>query len=92
LNYFYTFLFVLITSSVFSQTATVQGIIFDESRNPIAFANVSTSEGGTVSNSNGFYQLKITAGQTLKLKISYIGFKPITAKLNLKENQVEELK
>jgi hypothetical protein len=91
LNYFYTLLFLLTTSAVFSQTATVQGIIFDESRNPIAFANVSTSQGGTVSNSNGFYQLKIPAEQTLKLKISYIGFKPITAKLNLKNNQVEEL-
>jgi len=91
LNYFYAFFFVLITSSVFSQTATVQGIIFDESRNPIAFANVSTSQSGTVSNSNGFYQLKITAEQTLELKISYVGFKPITAKLNLKNNQVEEL-
>ena len=91
MNYFYTLLFLLITSAVFSQTATVQGIIFDESRNPIAFANVSTSQGGTVSNSNGFYQLKIPAEQTLKLKISYIGFKPITAKLNLKNNQVEEL-
>jgi hypothetical protein len=76
---------------VFSQTATVQGIIFDESRNPIAFANVSTSQGGTTSNSNGFYQLKVSAEQTLKLKISYIGFKPITAKFNLKNNQVEEL-
>ena len=76
---------------MFSQTATVQGIIFDESRNPIAFANVSTSQGGTTSNSNGFYQLKVSAEQTLKLKISYIGFKPITAKFNLKNNQVEEL-
>jgi len=91
LNYFYAFLFVLVTSSVFSQTATVQGIIFDESRTPIAFANVSTSQSGTVSNSNGFYQLKIAAEQTLELKISYVGFKPITVKLNLKNNQVEEL-
>ncbi|MBZ9652933.1 TonB-dependent receptor [Psychroflexus montanilacus] len=91
MKYVYILLCLTFTNAVFSQTATVQGIIFDENNNTVPFANISSSDGGTVSNANGFYKLKIRANQTEQLKISYVGFQPITLKLNLKTNQVEEL-
>lgn len=91
MKYVYILLCWTFTNAVFSQTATVQGIIFDENNNTVPFANISSSDGGTVSNANGFYKLKIRANQTEQLKISYVGFQPITLKLNLKTNQVEEL-
>lgn len=91
MKYVYILLCWTFTNAVFSQTATVQGIIFDENNNTVPFANISSSDGGTVSNANGFYKLEIRANQTEQLKISYVGFQPITLKLNLKTNQVEEL-
>ncbi len=91
MKYVYLLLFITFTSAVFSQTATVQGLIFDENNNTVPFANISSSKNGTVSNSNGFYKLEILANQNEELKISYVGFQPITLKLNLKPNQVEEL-
>lgn len=74
-----------------AQTATIQGIIFDENQTPIPFANITYINNGTVSNENGFYNLKIPANQDVELKISYVGFKSITATVNLKPNQNEEL-
>ncbi len=92
MKYFYSLLLFLVSSFAFSQTATVQGLIFDENTNTIAFANISSSSSnGTISDNSGFYQLKIPADQNVELKISYIGFKPITLKLKLAPNQVEEL-
>ncbi|MBZ9788114.1 TonB-dependent receptor [Psychroflexus sp. CAK57W] len=91
MKYLYAFLFVFGSTAVFSQTATVQGIIFDESITPVPFANISSATTGTVSNANGFYSLSIPANRAIELKISYVGFKPITLKLNLKPDQVEEL-
>lgn len=91
MKYLYLLLFLFGLNSAFSQTATVQGIIFDEDTNTISFANISTSRSGTVSNSNGFYSLNVPSNETIELKISYVGFKPISLRLKLKANQVEEL-
>ncbi|WP_019039359.1 TonB-dependent receptor [Psychroflexus tropicus] len=87
------FIFVLLGlfQGIHAQTATVQGLIFDENNNIVAFANVSSDSGGTVTNSNGFYRLSIPANTDVKLKISYVGFQPITLTLKLKPKQVEEL-
>ncbi|NEV94044.1 TonB-dependent receptor [Psychroflexus sp. YR1-1] len=91
MKYLYLFLFVVCTTAVFSQTGNVQGIIFDEDQNPVPFANISSSSSGTVSNLNGFYRLSLPANQSLELKISHVGYKPITVKLSLKPNQIEEI-
>jgi len=91
LRYAYFIFLLCLSAKVFSQTAIVQGIIFDENKNPVAFANISSLTNGTVSNSNGFYKLEIQADQLEKLKISYVGFQPIEVKLNLEPGRIEEL-
>lgn len=91
LKYFSLLLIFFSLAAAQSQTALVQGIIFDEEKNTVASANVSTSSSGTVSNSNGFYKLEIPSNQTVELKISYVGFQPITLKIKLKPEQVEEI-
>lgn len=91
MRYAYFIFLLCLSAKVFSQTAIVQGIIFDENKNPVAFANISSLTNGTVSNSNGFYKLEIQADQLEKLKISYVGFQPIEVKLNLEPGRIEEL-
>lgn len=91
LKHFYTLFFLCLAFSSFSQSATVQGIIFNEAKQPIPFANISFDGGGTVSNENGFYRISLPAEEKIELKISYVGYRPITVTLNLNPNQVEEL-
>lgn len=74
-----------------AQTARVNGLIFDQSQSPLKDVNISSSESGTTSNQNGYYNLVIPANQTITIKLTYIGFKPITVQVNLKPNSVKEL-
>lgn len=92
MNKYFTFLiFGLIVSLNYAQTATINGIVFDENQNPLAFANITTESSGTTSNENGFYELKIPANQKVKIVISYVGLKPVTATIELGLNQSREL-
>lgn len=63
----------------------------DENKIPLPGASITYAGGGTQSNKNGVYELRIPANQTVKVNISYVGFKNITVTLNLKVNQVYEL-
>lgn len=91
MKHYYFLLILFCTALGFTQTAKIQGIIFDESKTPLAFVNISSQSTGTVSTENGFYTLEIPANQTIELKLSHVGYSPITLKVNLKENQTEEI-
>lgn len=79
--------------SVFSiaQKAQVKGVILDEYNNPIESVSVSSGESGTVTNTNGFYQLEIPANQKIKLVFSHVSFKNSNVALTLKPNEDYEL-
>ena len=52
--------FLLLPILIFSQTATIKGIILDEANQPIVGVNISAGDNGTQTNENGFYLLKIS--------------------------------
>lgn len=83
-------LFSLFTSALFGQTATVQGIVFNEDNQPISSAEIFYAEEGTVSNENGFYKLEIPANQEITLTFSYIGLSPMQVNLRLSKGQTHE--
>lgn len=58
-----------------NETKTVQGKIIDETGEPVVGANISISGTliGTISDTNGTFQLAIPAG-TQSLKVSFIGY------------------
>lgn len=74
----------------FSQTASVKGIIFNEEQEPLSSAEVYFLEGGTITNENGFYELKIPANQEITLTFSYIGLSPLQINIKLKPGQAYE--
>lgn len=76
-------LFLVTTTSLIAQQATIRGIILDEDNNPVGGANISYNGGGTQSNLNGFYELKIPADQDVKVTFSYVGLKNIVQTFNL---------
>jgi hypothetical protein len=85
------FLALFIPVSIFAQTATLQGIILNEEKLPVAGANISYPNGGTITNQNGFYRLEIPAGEEIQITISYLGYENISLPVNLPEGTEKEL-
>ncbi len=73
-----------------SQNAVIQGVILDEFEQPIPDVNIKSGDRGTVSNSNGFYSLRIPANRDETLIFSHISHKNITATFNLKNGEIFE--
>ncbi|WP_084625582.1 TonB-dependent receptor [Salinimicrobium xinjiangense] len=59
----------------FSQTAVIKGVVLDENHEPVVNANITIPEGGTQTNSAGFYLFEIPAGREVRITVSHIGFK-----------------
>lgn len=76
--------------SLFSQTATLQGIVFDEKQQPLSSVEIFYQDGGTISNENGFYELKIPANKPVQIHFSYIGLGSVQIEVQLKEGQTRE--
>ena len=75
-------LFLLVFSFSFSQTK-VSGVVLDENKKPIPYANVAflgTSE-GIVTNENGLFYLESKETRTV-LQVSFIGYSPQEIKLD----------
>ncbi|GGG49081.1 TonB-dependent receptor [Croceivirga lutea] len=70
-------IYTLSFTSFYAQTATISGIVFDENKNPLSNVNISYSEGGTTTNTNGFYVLNLVADKPFSITFSHLGFKEV---------------
>ena len=84
-----TFLFALFCTSftIYSQTATIKGIVLDEQNTPLSGVNVVAGDAGTLSTIEGAYILEIPANQDVTIKYSYVGFKNAQLTVNLLPNE-----
>ncbi len=73
-----------------SQTAVVQGIVFNEQHEPLAFAKLSYAKGSTTTNNHGFYRLEIPANQNITITLNYLGLKHMQLTVNLAKGEVRE--
>lgn len=67
----------------YGQNITLSGFVKDSLQNPLSYANVlakpkdvSKNLKFAITDDNGFYELKLTKGDTLNVSISYIGYIP----------------
>ena len=88
----YLFIFFASVFS-FSQNLSVSGIVVDEDNAPISFANVilmkvndSTIVAGTSTDDNGVFRLNLNEKGDYNFKVSFIGYKDFTKKLQLEGN------
>ena len=70
-----------------AQTATLKGIILDETNTPIPNISIQVGTDGTITNENGFYLIKIPANKEVTIEFSHINFKKVTATFNLKNGE-----
>ncbi|MDO1500832.1 carboxypeptidase-like regulatory domain-containing protein [Winogradskyella maritima] len=79
---------VLLSTFAFSQSATIRGVILDEAQNPISDVSIRFgTDAGTISNTNGFYDIKVPSDTDIVLIFTHIGHKRVEAKFNLKNGQ-----
>lgn len=80
-------LFLLSTTLLFAQQATLRGIVLDANNIPLGGANVIIDGGGTLTNLNGFYLLEIPANQEVTVTFSHVGQKSVKVTFNLETNE-----
>ncbi|MCH2489169.1 MAG: carboxypeptidase-like regulatory domain-containing protein [Flavobacteriales bacterium] len=80
-------LFLLSTTLLFAQQATLRGIVLDENNISLGGANVIIDGGGTLTNLNGFYLLEIPANQEVTVTFSHVGQKSVKVTFNLETNE-----
>jgi len=87
-------LLIIITPVVlFAQKASITGVIIDvETGLPLQGANVvlMPSSKGTISDENGKFKIEQIDIGDYSLQISFVGYKKITKRINVKANQVYE--
>ena len=75
-----------------AQNITLQGIITNDSQEPIPYVTVSTNTGlGTITNENGFYQLNVPAENKLVITFSHITHEKIVLTINPQPGSIQEL-
>ena len=78
-QFLYLIIFALISNVIYSQSGELSGKIMDKEYNDILpFANVIVKEtgGGTTTDFEGNYSLKVYPGETIKY--SFLGYEPHT--------------
>ncbi|HUH28171.1 carboxypeptidase-like regulatory domain-containing protein, partial [Gelidibacter sp.] len=73
-----------------SQTATIKGVILDDTNTPISNVSIKSGEIGTTTNENGFYELKVPIHMDISIEFTHVSHKRIVAKFNLKNGQTLE--
>ncbi len=77
----------------FSQVYTVNGVVVDSlSRSPLPFVNIVVNDGpsGTITNIDGKFVIK-TQTKPQYLKLSYVGYFPVTVNVDEPENMIIEM-
>jgi hypothetical protein len=69
-----------------SQTATIKGVILDETNQPIPGVNVTYGSTGVLSDFGGAYVLEIPANQSVRITFSHIGFESAFLTVTLELN------
>jgi len=84
-------LFLLFSiSATFSQTATISGVILNDTNSPIENVTVTYGNEGTKTSKDGDFTIKIPANKEIIITFSHISFKQVVQTFNLNENESYE--
>lgn len=87
----YIFLFLLFSSFLSAQTATVAGVILDEFNNPVENVNVSFGNVATKTDAKGFYTLTVPANKRITIFFSHVSHNQGNATIQLSPGEKYEL-
>jgi len=70
-----------------AQTGTLTGLLLNEDNFPLEDVNIKTIDGGTKTDKDGFFSLKIPANTDVTVVFTHLSHKPVTATFNLKNGE-----
>ncbi|WP_296315954.1 carboxypeptidase-like regulatory domain-containing protein [Winogradskyella sp. UBA3174] len=80
----YIILLLLFSTNVLAQNITLSGTVKDSLNNPVSYANIiaktkdiSKNLKFSITDDEGFYKLQLTKGDTVNVRISYLGYKTV---------------
>tara|TARA_B100000900_G_scaffold96265_2_gene79362 strand:- start:2717 stop:5161 length:2445 start_codon:yes stop_codon:yes gene_type:complete len=76
--------------SSFSQEGILTGLILNEENIPVNNVNINYKNKGTISDANGFYNLRVNPNEKINIIFSHINHKKIQISVELSENEVLE--
>ncbi len=76
-------LLCLSTLNLYSQSATIKGVILDVNHNPVPEVLISSSSTATASDAYGFYELLLPAEKQLTITFSHLSFEKVSLQLQL---------
>ena len=85
------FIFFFILSSIFAQTGTIRGFVYDKSTGePIMFCNVflKGTTIGAPTDVNGMYNISKVKSGNYQLVVTYLGYDTTQVEINLENNQL----
>ncbi len=94
---FWSFLFFGWIFSLKAQTFTLSGHVRDTAGNPLSFANVIADGQDvhdvqyTITGEKGFYRLKLAAGKTYKITVTYLGYRPASFTITMRSDTVRNV-
>jgi hypothetical protein len=83
-----TFCFLLATTLLTAQTATVKGFLKTSSKTPIEGVAITYLDTGTTSDENGEYTLKIPANTEITITFSHISYNTFDKIVKLQKNKI----
>ena len=89
-----TILLIFLSISLFAQNkTTISGFVYDNETGEVLIGatiyEIKTKI-GTISNEYGFYSLTVPIRDSLKISVSFIGYKPLILKVKPKHNKQED--
>lgn len=89
-----TILLIFLSISLFAQNkTTISGFVYDNETGEVLIGatiyEIKTKT-GTISNEYGFYSLTVPIRDSLKISVSFIGYKPLILKVKPKHNKQED--
>ena len=78
---------IFFTNSLLGQSALVQGIVKDETGNPIENVAVTYNQTGAVTNSEGAYSLKVPSGTFINITFSHVSFNTLIKRIRVPRNR-----
>ncbi len=83
-----TLCFLLATTLIIAQTATVKGVLKTSNKTPIEGVAITYLNTGTTSDENGEYSLTIPVNTEIKLTFSHIAFTTLVKVVKLPKNKI----
>ncbi|HIP27533.1 MAG TPA: TonB-dependent receptor, partial [Flavobacteriaceae bacterium] len=86
--YLFLILFFSFSTILFSQTATIKGVVKDQNSKPIENVSVEYGKTGTTTNVYGEYLLEVSIPKNKKvtIKFNHVSFNTLTKRLSVRKN------